>query len=72
MLQNRSKYPRLIRRLHAFYMRVSIPTVLQPLALRKELVYSLGTRMNDRKTNATALAKEFGISRGLLYQVLKA
>ena len=25
-------------------MRVSIPTVLQPLALRKELVYSLGTR----------------------------
>ena len=53
-------------------MRVSIPTVLQPLALRKELVYSLGTRMNDRKTNATALAKEFGISRGLLYQVLKA
>lgn len=29
-------------------------------------------RMNDRKTNATTLAKEYGISRDLLYQVLKA
>lgn len=44
MLQNRSRYPRLTRRLHVFYIRVAIPTILQPLALRRELVYSLGTR----------------------------
>ena len=44
MLQNRSRYPRLTRRLHVFYIRVAIPRILQPLALRKELIYSLGTR----------------------------
>ena len=37
-----------------------------------EQIKEIQNRMNDRKNNATALAKEYGISRGLLYQVLKA
>lgn len=40
--------------------------------LSAEQIKEIQNRMNDRKTNATALAKEYGISRGLLYQVLKA
>lgn len=40
--------------------------------LSAEQIKEIQNRMNDRKTNATALAKEFRISRGLLYQVLKA
>ena len=35
-------------------------------------IKEIKNRMNDRSTNATALAKEYGISRCLLYQVLKA
>lgn len=40
--------------------------------LSAEQIKEIQNRMNERKTNATALAKEFRISRGLLYQVLKA
>ena len=40
--------------------------------LTPEQIKEIQNRMSDRKTNATALATEFGISRGLLYQVLKA
>ena len=35
-------------------------------------IQEIKTNMSDRNTNATALAKEYGISRCLLYQVLKA
>lgn len=44
MLQSYLRYPRLYRRNHTFYIRVVIPRVLQPLALRKEFIYSLHTR----------------------------
>lgn len=40
--------------------------------LTSEQIKEIQNRMSDRKTNATAFAKEYGINRGLLYQVLKA
>ena len=40
--------------------------------LSQEQIKEIKNRMSDRNTNATALAKEYGISRCLLYQVLKA
>jgi len=40
--------------------------------LSPEQIQEIKNKMSDRNTNATALAKEYGISRCLLYQVLKA